>query len=93
MHTPEKPSLAPVSSPDEGNQSRTIRTNIIQGITAVAIHARRAHIHRPIEVEVLAVANSRALHIPTRRIRLDEAGQHFTGAGRRSTRLIETAHW
>ena len=55
--------------------SREIRrTNKIQGIAAVAIHARRAHIHGSIEVVVLAVANDGALHIPTRGIGLDEVG-------------------
>ena len=73
-HTPEKQSLAPVSSPDEGIWSRNIRTNKTQGITAVAIHARCAHIDRPIEVEVQAVAIGRALHIPTRGVRLDKVG-------------------
>ena len=61
--------------PDEGFMSREIRrTNKIQGIAAVAIHARRAHIHGSIEVVVLAVANDGALHIPTRGIGLDEVG-------------------
>ena len=51
-----------------------IRTNKIQGIAAVAIHARRAHIHSSIEVEILAIANNGALRIPTRGIRLYEIG-------------------
>ena len=76
-----------------GLWTRKIRTNEIQRIAAVAIHARRGHIHGSVEVEVLVVAEDGALYIPTRGIRLDEVGQHFASAARRGARLIETAHW
>lgn len=73
--------------------SPSILTNKIQGISAVAIHARCAYIHGSIEVVVLAVASDRALRIPTRSICLDKIGQHFAGTGGGRAALIETAHW
>lgn len=79
--------------PEEGIWSPKILTDKIQDIPTIAIHARRAHIHGSIKIEVLAVANDRALRIPTRGIRLDEIGQHFAGAGGRRADLKETAHW
>lgn len=57
-----------------GFQSWEVRTNKIQGIATIAIHARCADIHSPIEVVVPTVANDGALHVPTRSIRLDEVG-------------------